>query len=31
MFVIPLAGLTSVSPQLYEAAELDGVSRWQIF
>ncbi len=31
MFVILLAGLTSVSPELYEAAELDGVSRWQIF
>lgn len=31
MFVILLAGLTSVSPDLYEAAELDGVGRWQIF
>ena len=31
MFVILLAGLTSVSPELYEAAELDGVTRWQIF
>jgi multiple sugar transport system permease protein len=31
MFVILLAGLTSVSPELYEAAELDGVSRWQTF
>jgi multiple sugar transport system permease protein len=31
MFVILLAGLTSVSPELYEAAALDGVSRWQIF
>jgi len=31
MFVILLAGLTSISPELYEAAELDGVSRRQIF
>jgi len=31
MFVILLAGLTSISPELYEAAELDGVSRWLIF
>ena len=31
MFVILLAGLTSISPELYEAAALDGVSRWQIF
>jgi multiple sugar transport system permease protein len=31
MFVILLAGLTSISPELYEAAELDGVSRRLIF
>src|SRR5262245_1906799 len=31
MFVILLAGLTSVSPELYEASEWYGVSRWQIF
>ncbi len=31
MFVILLAGLTAISPELYEAAALDGVSRWQIF
>lgn len=31
MFVILLAGLSSISPELFEAAALDGVSRWQIF
>ncbi len=31
MFVILLAGLTSIPPNLYEAAELDGVSGWQAF
>jgi multiple sugar transport system permease protein len=31
MFVILLAGLTSIPPNLYEAAELDGVGGWQIF
>lgn len=31
MFVILLAGLTSISPNLYEAAELDGVDGWQAF
>jgi multiple sugar transport system permease protein len=31
MFVILLAGLTAISPELYEAAELDGVGRWRIF
>jgi multiple sugar transport system permease protein len=31
MFVILLAGLASISPHLYEAAELDGVSRFQAF
>jgi multiple sugar transport system permease protein len=31
MFVILLAGLTSVPQHVYEAAELDGVSRWDIF
>jgi multiple sugar transport system permease protein len=31
MFVILLAGLTSVPAHVYEAAELDGVGRWQVF
>ena len=31
MFVILLAGLTSIPPELYEAAEIDGVNRWQAF
>jgi multiple sugar transport system permease protein len=31
MFVILLAGLTSIPPNLYEAAELDGVGGWQTF
>ena len=31
MFVILLAGLTSIPPNLYEAAELDGVGGWQMF
>ncbi len=31
MFVILLAGLASISPHLYEAAELDGVSPFQAF
>lgn len=31
MFVILLAGLTSIPPNLYEAAELDGVGAWQVF
>jgi multiple sugar transport system permease protein len=31
MFVILLAGLTAIPPNLYEAAELDGVSNWQVF
>ena len=31
MFVILLAGLTSIPPNLYEAAELDGVNAWQAF
>ncbi len=31
MFVILLAGLTSISHELYEAADLDGVSPWQSF
>jgi len=29
--VIYLAGLQSISPQLYEAAEVDGATRWQQF
>jgi multiple sugar transport system permease protein len=31
MFVILLAGLTSIPAHVYEAAELDGVGRWQVF
>jgi multiple sugar transport system permease protein len=31
MFVILLAGLTAIPPNLYEAAELDGVGDWQAF
>jgi multiple sugar transport system permease protein len=31
MFVILLAGLTSIPSNLYEAAELDGVDGWQVF
>ena len=31
MFVILLAGLTSIPPNLYEAAELDGVGTWETF
>ena len=31
MFVILLAGLTTVPPHVYEAAELDGVGAWQTF
>jgi multiple sugar transport system permease protein len=31
MFVILLAGLTAIPPNLYEAAELDGVGPWQTF
>jgi multiple sugar transport system permease protein len=31
MFVVLLAGLTAIPPNLYEAAELDGVSAWQTF
>jgi multiple sugar transport system permease protein len=31
IFVILLAGLTSIPPELYEAAELDGVGRWRTF
>jgi multiple sugar transport system permease protein len=31
MFVILLAGLTAIPPNLYEAAELDGVGGWQVF
>lgn len=31
MFVILLAGLTAIPPNLYEAAELDGVGAWQTF
>ena len=31
MFVILLAGLTAIPPNLYEAAELDGVGPWQVF
>ena len=31
MFVILLAGLSSIPPNLYEAAEIDGVGSWQVF
>jgi multiple sugar transport system permease protein len=31
MFVILLAGLTAIPPNLYEAAELDGVGTWLAF
>jgi multiple sugar transport system permease protein len=31
MFVILLAGLTSIAPELFEAAELDGATPWQTF
>ena len=31
MFVILLAGLTSIPPNLYEAAEIDGIGKWLIF
>ena len=31
MFVILLAGITAIPPNLYEAAELDGVDGWQAF
>jgi len=31
MFVILLAGLTAIPPHVFEAAELDGVGRWQVF
>jgi multiple sugar transport system permease protein len=31
MFVILLAGLTAISSELYEAADLDGVDSWQAF
>lgn len=31
MFVILLAGLTAIPPNLYEAAELDGVGSWLAF
>lgn len=31
MFVILLAGLTAIPPNLYEAAELDGVDGWRAF
>jgi multiple sugar transport system permease protein len=31
MFVILLAGLTSIAPELFEAAELDGATPWETF
>jgi multiple sugar transport system permease protein len=31
MFVILLAGLTSIAPEMFEAAELDGATAWQTF
>jgi multiple sugar transport system permease protein len=31
MFVILLAGLTSIPANLYEAAEIDGINKWLVF
>jgi multiple sugar transport system permease protein len=31
MFVILLSGLSAIAPELYEAAELDGATRWHSF
>ncbi len=31
MFVILLSGLTTIAPEMYEAAQLDGAGRWQSF
>jgi multiple sugar transport system permease protein len=31
MFVILLSGLAAIPPELFEAAELDGATRWQTF
>ena len=31
MFLILLAGLAAVNPELYEAAAMDGASAWQLF
>ncbi len=31
MFVLLLAGMTAIHPEMYEAAELDGAGRWQSF
>jgi multiple sugar transport system permease protein len=31
MFVILLSGLSAIPPELFEAAELDGATRWQTF
>jgi multiple sugar transport system permease protein len=31
MFLILLAGLTAINPELHEAAAIDGASNWQIF
>ncbi len=31
MFLVLLAGLTAINPELHEAASIDGASSWQIF
>jgi multiple sugar transport system permease protein len=31
MFVILLSGLTAIPPEMFEAAEIDGATRWQTF
>ena len=31
MFVILLAGLAAIPPEMFEAAEIDGATRWQTF
>jgi multiple sugar transport system permease protein len=31
MFVVLLSGLTAIPPELFEAAEIDGATRWQTF
>jgi multiple sugar transport system permease protein len=31
MFLVLLAGLTAINPELHEAATIDGASNWQIF
>ena len=31
LMLLYLAGLSNISPELYEAADIDGASRWQRF